>query len=153
MDKISFERIASLHPKIRSEVQSLYIIACEQLTGRAKVRIVQGHRSVEEQNRLYNQKPKVTNAKGGQSYHNFGLAIDFALLVDSKLISWDIVKDFDEDGKTDWMEVVKVFTDRGYTWGGNFKSITDKPHLEKSFGYSCKQLMALKKDSEGYPIL
>jgi len=46
-----------------------------------KPRILYGYRSIQEQNEIYAQgrtKPGkiVTNAKGGQSFHNFGLAID-----------------------------------------------------------------------------
>lgn len=54
-----------------------------------------GYRSMEEQAALFGQgrfysykgknysnlaKPKVTNAKPGQSFHNFGVAIDFFLV-------------------------------------------------------------------------
>lgn len=48
---------------------------------------ISGYRSVEEQNGLFAQgrtKPGkiVTNAKGGQSLHNFGCAVDFAFDTD-----------------------------------------------------------------------
>src|SRR3954463_11525957 len=46
--------------------------------------ITDSFRSAEDQNKLYDQGRTtdgdiVTNAKGGESYHNYGLAIDFAL--------------------------------------------------------------------------
>ncbi|WVE38856.1 M15 family metallopeptidase, partial [Priestia megaterium] len=47
--------------------------------------ITEGFRSIEQQHKLYSQGRTtpgiiVTNAKGGYSYHNYGLAFDIALL-------------------------------------------------------------------------
>jgi len=152
-DKISIDRVARLHPKIRDEVKQLIEKAEEKLPAHVAVRVVQGLRTFPEQDKLYAQgrtdktKPKVTNSKAGQSYHNFGLAIDFALLIDKdrnsvyETISWDLLKDEDKDGVADWMEVVDVFEDAGYTWGGRFVSIKDNPHLEKNFGLHWKELL------------
>ena len=140
----------------------MYIEACAALTGRATVRIVQGYRTFAEQAAIYAQgrtKPGkiVSNASPGSSYHNYGLAIDFALLVDGKEISWDTAKDWDGDRVADWMEVVKVFKAAGWIWGGDFKSIKDMPHLEKSFGFSWRKLLELhsagRVDPAGYVIM
>ncbi len=68
-------------------------------------------------------------------------------------ISFSMNEDIDNDGKRDWIEVVEVFKKYGWTWGGDFKSITDTPHFEKTFGYNLKQVKELKKDNEGYPII
>lgn len=38
--------------------------------------MAQGQRSIDEQNKLYNQGSSVTKAKGGRSFHNYGLAAD-----------------------------------------------------------------------------
>lgn len=147
MDKVTQDRIQLLHPAVREEVTIIINEANQQLTGKAEVRISQGLRTIEEQNNLYAQgrtKPgkKVTNAKGGSSYHNYGLAVDIVLIIDGKEASWDTEKDFDNDDKADWMEVVAVFKKYNWAWGGNFKSITDKPHFEKTFGYTVSQLLA-----------
>lgn len=146
MNDASLNRILLLHPKIRAEVLGLVGTANKQLSGRSQVLIVQGLRTIEEQNELYAQGRtkkgnRVTNAKGGSSYHNYGLAIDFALLLDNKILSWDVNADFDNDHISDWMEVVKIFKDAGYEWGGNWKTITDMPHLQKTFGFNWKQLL------------
>lgn len=140
------KKIELLHPVIRSEARILYEEANRRLTGRAKMLIVSTLRTFEEQDELYaigrtKAGRKVTNAKGGQSIHNYGLAIDFALLIDCKTASWDDLKDFDGDRKADWLEVVEVFEKAGWEWGGRWKSFTDKPHLQKTFGYSWKQLI------------
>lgn len=149
-------KIDTLHPLIRAEVQTLVNrINSDVLKGNVKMVVIQGLRTFPEQDALYNQKPKVTNAKGGQSIHNYGLAFDFCL-VDGGRTIWDTVKDFDGDKVPDWMEVVKVFKDAGYSWGGDFKSIVDKPHFEKTFGHTWQQLFAIKqsgKTENGYVIL
>lgn len=149
-DAVSIARVKLLHPKIRDEVAEL-IGKIEINNPKFIIRIVQGLRTIDEQNALYAQgrtKPGniVTNARGGSSYHNYGLAIDFCLLYDGK-VSWDVMEDHDKDGKRDWMEVVDTFRAYGYEWGGTWKSIPDQPHLQKTFGYGWRGL--LKKYQEG----
>lgn len=91
--------------------------------------IAQGYRSIAEQNDLYshgryapNQNfPVVTNAKGGQSNHNYGCAVDLFM--------------YNSDGKTvkSWApstEVIKAMKAQGFKWGGDWKSFPDKPHFE-----------------------
>jgi len=131
--------IATLHPKIRQLVTDGVNKADVALSGRADMIIVQALRTFNEQTKLYLQKPKVTNAKAGQSYHNYGLAFDFCLLIDGKDISWDTVKDFDADKKPDWYEVISIFEALGFKSG---KSFNDLPHLEMSFGYGWRDLLA-----------
>ena len=170
MDKVTEERIKLLHPKIRAEVKALVEQANKALTGNAQVRIVQGYRTFKEQDGLYalgravvNPNGKtakrpmgstVTRAKAGQSYHNYGLAIDFSLLIDGKTISWDTVKDYDGDLQSDWLEVVLIFTKSGYKWG---KAFNDLPHLEKSFGKNWRDYLVLKNagqvDKDGYVLI
>jgi len=152
-DKVSIDRVAKLHPKIRDEVKALIEQAEANFPPNIAIRIVQGLRTFAEQDALYAQgrtdktKPKVTNAKAGSSYHNYGLAIDFALLIDKdgngsfETLSWDTLKDFDQDGLPDWKEVVKVFEAAGYEWGGRWATIVDAPHLEKRFGLHWKELL------------
>jgi peptidoglycan L-alanyl-D-glutamate endopeptidase CwlK len=151
-DKISITRAQLLHPKVREEVIQLIAKAECDLPASLAIRIVQGLRTIEEQNALYAQgrtKPGniVTNAKGGSSYHNYGLAIDFAILVDKDgngtydEVSWDIKKDNDKDGTADWLEVVKVFEAAGWEWGGRWSSIKDYPHVQKTFGHKWQELI------------
>ena len=156
---ISLARIALLHPRLRAEVARLYKQINEQLlTGRAKVRITHSLRTVREQNDLYAQGrtqkgPIVTFAKGGESMHNYGLAIDICLIIDGKEASWDAKADFDKDGVADWMEIVHVFKMHGWTWGGDWK-MQDLPHFQKTFGRTIADLKAITVKEEGiYPQL
>ena len=146
IDKVTEERIKLLHPALRDEVKVLIdkINTCV-LTGSAKVRIAQGLRTFAEQDALYAQgrtKPgaKVTNAKGGQSIHNYGLAVDIVLIIDGKITSWDTKKDFDKDKQADWMEVVSEFKKAGWEWGGDWRTFKDMPHFEKTKGLTLKQI-------------
>jgi peptidoglycan L-alanyl-D-glutamate endopeptidase CwlK len=110
-------------------------------------------RTFAEQDILFKKVPKVTNAKGGMSYHNYGLAIDIVLIIDGKTASWDVKGDFDNDRISDWMEVVEIFKQYGWEWGGNWK-FYDAPHFQKTLGYSVRQLLALhqggKVDEHGF---
>ena len=122
------------------------------------IRIVQGYRTPAEQDMLYAQGRTtagaiVTNAKGtpAQSYHCFGLAVDFCLLHKDGKISWDMNEDMDKDGKKDWMEVVETFDAHGWSWGGHWKH-PDNPHFEKTGGANFTQLALLQKDNSGYVI-
>lgn len=158
MDAISIQRINQLHPSVRNEVKNILAQCDEVLTGRAKVRIAQGYRSFAEQDALYAQgrtKPgkKVTNAKGGQSIHNYGFAVDIVLIIDGKTASWDTVKDWDGDKISDWMEVVNVFKRNGWSWGGDWKTFKDLPHFDKVGYGDWRKLKDLKKDSQGYVVI
>lgn len=158
MDKHTKNRIAKLHPSVRTEVTKIIEECDRELTGRAKVRITQGLRTIEEQNLLYNQGrtlpgKKITNAKGGQSIHNYGLAVDICLIIDGKEASWDTKKDWDNDQVADWYECVKIFAKNGWEWGGNWKTFKDMPHFEKRNHNSWQKLSKLPKDKNGYVIL
>lgn len=159
-DKISLERAKQLHPKVRDEVIALITKVETGFPPNIAVRIVQGLRTIKEQDALYAKGRTapgsiVTHAKGGSSYHNYGLAIDFAILIDKDgngtydELSWDIKKDNDKDGVADWLEVVKVFEAAGWEWGGKWSSLKDYPHLQKTFGYRWQVLLS-KHNSKDY---
>ncbi len=163
MDKITLERIKTAHPKIRKQLEEIYTEICSRLTGRSMCRFAFVYRTNEEQDALYAQgrttKGKVvTNARGGQSYHNYGLAVDIVLITDTdgngsfETASWDRFKDFDGDGKSDWAEVVYVFKMFGWEWGGDWRRFPDYPHFQKPMGYTIADLMKMSKDSTGYVV-
>lgn len=127
------------------------------LTGRAAVRISQGLRTFKEQDDLFaigRTKPgkKVTQAKGGQSIHNYGFAVDIVLIIDGKTASWDTKADWDDDKIADWIECVTIFKANGWEWGGDWQSFKDMPHFEKK-GFKWRVLATKKRDKENYVIL
>ena len=166
MDNITRQRIEKLHPVVRKETKTIIDECDKALTGRAKVRITQGLRTFQEQDDLYaigRTKPgkKVTNAKGGQSIHNYGFAVDICMIIDGKTASWDTVKDWDTDKVADWYECVKIFAKHGWDWGGNWKTFKDLPHFEKRnisssngiIKISWRKLSTMMKDKNGYIML
>jgi peptidoglycan L-alanyl-D-glutamate endopeptidase CwlK len=159
-DEKTLERIKLLHPKLRTEVSLIYDEIVAALSGKAICRFSYTLRTFGEQDALYAQgrtKPgaKVTNAKGGQSYHNYGLAIDIVLLIGNSA-SWDTKSDFDGDGKSDWQEVVAIFKRHGWEWGGDWKFL-DMPHFQKTLGKSIVDLQKLiklnKVDKDGFVLI
>ncbi|AWV35142.1 M15 family metallopeptidase [Paenibacillus odorifer] len=162
----SSARLIGLHPVVLAAATVLI----ERCYSRGvPILITQGLRTIAEQNGLFAQgrtqaelnaaglssvkaqpdKPKVTNAKGETSYHNFGLAIDFALLLpDGKQVSWDLKRDGDGDKVADWMEVVQEAKALGFEWGGDFVSIKDAPHFQITFGLTTSQLRTGAKPLE-----
>ena len=153
MDAITIERIKEAHPKLRDFLLGQYMEANNLLGKGARLRFAYVYRSNALQDKLYNQKPKVTNAKGGQSIHNYGMAFDIVLLYDNdgdgkfEEASWSMIRDFDKDSKADWMEIVNYFKSKGWEWGGDWKSFKDAPHfqIKKTNGssYKWQELKAL----------
>mgnify|MGYP003404502397 FL=1 len=153
IDKPSLAKINKLHPNVRDEVKDIVQEINTILKGRSKVRIAQGLRTFAEQDALFRQRPKVTNAKGGQSVHNYGFAVDIVLIIDGKTASWDTKKDWDNDGIADWDECVKVFAKYGWSWGGNWLSFKDMPHFDKIGFSNWRKLSTYKRDKNGYIIV
>lgn len=139
MDQLTIDRIAQAHPKIREELKQYYIECNNKLPKGVRLRFAYVYRSIAEQNVLYNQRPKVTNAKGGQSIHNYGLAMDYVIMLDKdnngtfETIEWNLKSPYHK-------VVVDYFQSKGYEWGGSWKSFKDYPHFQKAFGHTWQSL-------------
>jgi len=165
-DPITLERIETAHPEVRFELSVIYAWICEKVNSQyCQIRFTWVLRTLEEQTILYNRGRttpgvKVTNAKAGESFHNYGLAVDICLLIDRdkngtfEEASWDVTFDGNKDGIADWLEVVKIFNHYGWQWGiFNKKGRRyDLPHFQKSFGYKPFKLKQMLKDINGYAI-
>lgn len=69
-DQITIDRIKLMHPKVRQEVHYMYMHANNKVLGKGvRLRFTHTLRTFSEQDALFAKRPKVTNAKGGQSYH------------------------------------------------------------------------------------
>lgn len=150
MDQLTLERIETAHPLIREELKVLYTKANNSLGKGVRLRFSWVFRTPEQQSVLFKQKPKVTNADAWQSIHNYGLAFDIVLLYDNdgngtfEEASWNTLRDGDNDGIADWLEVTLIFEKAGYQNGflSNGKK-WDKPHFQKTFGYKPRDLKKL----------
>jgi peptidoglycan LD-endopeptidase CwlK len=135
------KKLQGVHPTVAAKARQLISQAYKE---RINVIITQGLRTIEEQNELYAQgRTKlgkiVTNAKGGYSYHNFGLAFDFAILNPDGSVNWTV------DSK--WKRVGAIGKSLGLEWGGDWKDFKDYPHFQYTFGLSLADLRAGKRPS------
>lgn len=96
--------------------------------------VVQGLRTIEDQQRLYAQGrttpgPVVTNCDGvvkrsnhqgtPDHYDGLGRAVDCVFWVEGK-VSWE----------GPWSLYGETAKDLGLVWGGEWKSLPDRPHIE-----------------------
>jgi len=128
-------RIEDLHPKLQ-ELANAFKDACEGQN--FPVSIYFTLRTIEEQDALYAQGRTtpgkiVTNAKGGESYHNYGLAFDAAPLNSDLSINWN--------DPTLYAKMGIIGQSVGLEWGGRFKTIVDRPHFQFTFGLSITDLL------------
>lgn len=139
MDKITLDRIKLAHPKFRDELAEQYKEINSLLPKGVRLRFAYVYRSIAEQDALFKKRPKVTNAKGGQSIHNYGLAFDIVLLYDKdgnetfETASW-------EQNKY-WMQVVNYFKSKGWQWGGDWSKFKDAPHFQKNYRWQDLKLL------------
>jgi peptidoglycan L-alanyl-D-glutamate endopeptidase CwlK len=140
MDALTISRINKAHPRMREVLLNQYQEINKRLPKNCRLRFSHVYRSFEEQDALFKQRPKVTNAKGGQSIHNYGLAFDVVLLYDKdnngtfESASWE--------NDINFKKVVDYFTNKGWEWGGNWK-FKDNPHFQMAFGKKWQDLKAL----------
>jgi len=139
-----------LHPLVAQRSELLIQVAKQN---GINVIITDGFRTIEEQNELYEKgrstKGKiVTNVPGGRSYHNYGLAVDFAILNKRKQPIWDLEYDGNKNGKPDWFEVADMAKVLGFKWGGDWEGFKDYPHLQMDFGLSIYELQIGKRPPE-----
>lgn len=128
-----------LLPLVESRLTT-FIEQCQQAG--IPIRATAGFRTCEAQNNLYAQgrtKPGniVTNAKCGDSLHNYGVAFDICF-----------------DSKTpyvgDWEKVGKIGESLGLEWGGRWTKFPDRPHFQLLLGYTLKDFKSGNVDYTKY---
>jgi peptidoglycan L-alanyl-D-glutamate endopeptidase CwlK len=122
VDPRSEKVIATLLPEVRPIARALVQKAQQS---DIQIKILSALRTYVEQDELYskgrtNPGPKVTNARGGFSNHNFGIAFDVGVFEGSKYLG-DSVK---------YKAVGVLGMDLGLEWGGSWKTIVDQPHFQ-----------------------
>lgn len=139
-------KLELLKPKVKKSAEML-IEECKK--SNYQITIVQTLRTIEEQNALYAQgrtKPGniVTYAKGGESFHNFGVAFDFCPVVNGKL-DWNNLDLFKKVGS--------IGKSLGLEWGGDWSSPkTDLPHFEYKCGFTLKDFQTNKVDWKKFEL-
>lgn len=117
-----------LHPKVAAAAKAA-IEECHDAGMNLLVTCT--YRSGEEQNELYEQGrskpgPKVTNAKAGQSFHQYRLALDLYPMINGK-------PDF--SGKHPWWpKIAAIFKRHGFEWGYDWPRFKEMPHFQFTGG-------------------
>ena len=98
------------------------------------------YRDYEAQDALYAQGrakkgARVTNARGGQSFHNFRCALDVVPLRSGKPV-WGTTG---ADGKL-WQRIGAIGKACGLEWAGDWKTFKEYPHFQYTGGFSLEQL-------------
>lgn len=130
-------KIVELKPKV-AKMATDFIAKCK--TQGIDIFLTCAYRSPEEQNILYAQgrttKGKiVTNAKAGQSLHQYHVAFDICPLKKGIL-----------DWSGDFTKLGIIGKSCGLEWGGDFISIKDRPHFQFLAGYKLSDFQSGKVD-------
>lgn len=131
----------SLQPRVQRLADQM---VAEMARRGTPIRIVEGYRSPERQDELYAQGRTtpgriVTNARGGQSFHNWGVAVDFVFRREGYNAS-----------EAQWEELGKLGESLGFEWGGRWSSFIDKPHFELTLGYTLSDFQNQRVDWYNY---
>ncbi len=132
------ERLGELHPLLATRGRAMIDVCAHH---GVSLLVTQGLRTWAEQDALYakgrtepplGDKYFVTKAKGGQSFHNFGLAFDIVVLDAIGKFDWDV----EHPG---WTVAAEAGKSVGLQWGGDWKGFRDRPHFEYSGGITLKE--------------
>lgn len=142
------ENLSEIREKPLAEFRRLLELADNVTPDSVTIEVISGHRSYEEQNELYEQGRRrsgkiVTKARGGYSWHNFGLAIDLGLFQNGLYLDEKIPMFADEL----YRKIAAEVKSKGLkiTWGGNWKSFPDYPHFQFHTGLSKKDLREMSE--------
>ena len=132
---------AKVDPRSEATIQLLNPVVqpyARELVRRAaakgiEIKVIGGFRTFKEQDKLYCQGrnipeckglyapgSKVTNAKGGFSNHNFGIAFDIGVFNGTKYLP----------ESPSYVEVGKIGRSLGLEWGGDWTTFKDRPHFQ-----------------------
>jgi len=134
-DQRSERCIRTLHPRAQEAARRFLTTA---RAGGMDVRIISGTRTYAEQNQLYRRgrygtpPPVVTNARGGQSNHNFGIAWDVGVFVNGA---------YSQD-EQQYEKVAANALSAGLEWGGNWATFKDRPHYQLALTLSLTEIRA-----------
>lgn len=140
---INSRKIEDLLPVVQTKVHA-FIKKCNE--SGIDVLITSTYRDNESQTSLYNQgrtpeskargEKKVTNAKAGQSYHNYAIAFDFVPLINGKA-QWNNIALFNKCGV--------IAKSCGLEWAGDWKTFKELAHCQYSAGLTISELQAGKR--------
>jgi len=124
---INSRKLEDLHPKVKKMCEQ-FITSCAKHN--IDVLITSTYRDAESQNTLYAQGrtlpgKKVTNAKAGQSFHNWRVAFDFVPIVNGKAM-WSDTALFTKCGE--------IAESVGLEWAGRWVKFKELAHCQYTGG-------------------
>ena len=131
---INSRSLDDLLPAVKARVERF--IAAAKAEG-IDLLVTSTYRDNESQNALYAQGRTtpgkiVTNAKAGESFHNFRCAIDVVPIVAGKP-RWDVKDEV-------WQKIGKLGKAQGLEWAGDWKRFKEYPHFQYTGGLNLAQL-------------
>jgi hypothetical protein len=118
----------SLHPYFRDRIVELIHICKAQ---GIELAIVESYRTRAKQAEYFGMGRKYTRTKGGNSKHQYGLAVDVVPIINSAAI-WDNI--------SLWKKIGVAGEKLGLRWGGRWRAPFDPAHFEWSGGVTTYQL-------------
>lgn len=135
---INSRSLSDLNPKV-AILCSSFIEKCKK--NNIDIIITSTYRDIDSQNALYAQGrtapgKKVTNAKGGQSFHNWKVAFDFCPVVNGKP-NWNDVALYTKCGE--------IAESVGLEWAGRWKTFKELAHCQYTRGLTLKDFQEGKR--------
>jgi peptidoglycan L-alanyl-D-glutamate endopeptidase CwlK len=122
--------IRTLLPETQRAARRFLRTAANGMDGFA-VKVLSGTRTYAEQNALFSQGRNgnpgkiVTNARGGESNHNFGIAWDVGLFRGGSYLTGDAPGDEDA-----YKRLADIALTARLEWGGSWVGFVDRPHYQ-----------------------
>lgn len=108
--------------------------------------VTEGLRSFKYQDDLYkigrfgDTRKTVTNAKPGDSLHHYGFAVDCCFKTGDPYLQSNVEGDFL------WSEFGRFANVHGMVWGGDFRNIVDKPHIQNTYGFALHEVKEMYQE-------
>lgn len=135
VDDRSEKVVATLLPQVRPYARAL---VHEAAAAGITIKVISGTRTYAEQDALYDKGrtkpgPKVTNARGGYSNHNFSVAFDVGVFSGTRYLPESPA----------YKAVGAIGRRLGLEWGGLWRSFVDEPHFQMMNGKTLAEARAL----------
>lgn len=118
----------SLHPYFRDRINELIDVCRKQ---GIELAVVESYRTHAKQAEYFGMGRKYTRSKGGNSKHQYGLAVDVVPVIDGQAV-WE--------NQTLWKKIGVNGERLGLRWGGRWRAPYDPAHFEWSGGITTTQL-------------
>jgi peptidoglycan LD-endopeptidase CwlK len=135
---INSRSLDDLLPLVRQRVEAF--IKAAQASG-IDLLVTSTYRDDESQNALYAQGRTtagkiVTNAKAGESFHNYRCAVDVVPIINGKPV-WDTSYQV-------WQTIGRLGKEAGLEWAGDWVKFKEYPHFQYTSGFTLAELKQQK---------